>query len=264
MKWWQADIADLEQVEHVISEVLPEKIVHLASHVAGAPGAELVLPTLRSNLLGTVNVLLAAAESKCRRVVTAGTMVEPNEGDLFASSPYAASKWAASTYVRMFHGLYGVPVVNLRVFMVYGPGQRDLRKLIPHVIVTLLKGEVPRLAGGRWPVDWVYVDDVVDAFIAALAAPDAEGHTLDVGSGKLVSIRDVVARLVEIVGVDVEPEFGALPDRPFERSRRANLESSRTVLAWSPKTMLDEGLKKTVEWYAESLRAGTLEDRAHP
>jgi UDP-glucose 4-epimerase len=254
-RWWRGDLSELSDVQRIVSEVRPDRIVHLASHVAGAPDVDLVLPTLRSNLLSTVNLLLAANEAGCRRIVTTGTMVEPDfdAAGSVANSPYAMSKWASSSYSRMFHALYDLPLLNLRVFMVYGPGQRDLRKLIPHVILSLVKGERPRLTSGVWPIDWIYIDDVVEAFLAALVAPSADGGTFDVGSGSLVPIRDVVIRLVNLVGSDVAPEFGSLPDRPFERSRVADLEPARRVLGWEPATPLDEGLRRTVEWYARSL-----------
>jgi UDP-glucose 4-epimerase len=262
--WWHGDLGEPSEARRIAAEVRPDRIVHLASHVTGAPDVEQVLPTLRSNLLTTVNVLIAANEAGCQRVVLAGSMVEPvlDGPDSAARSPYAVSKWAGSGYARMFHALYGLPIVNLRMFMVYGPGQRDLRKLIPYVILSLLKGNQPRLASGELPVDWIYVDDVVDAFLAALIAPDVDGGTFDVGSGSLVPVRDVVERLVRLVNSDVQPEFGALTDRPLERPRAAILEPTRRYLGWAPTVALDHGLKRTVEWYAEHLRSGTLPEGA--
>lgn len=258
--WWRGDLGEPSEARRIVSEVRPDRIVHLASHVTGAPDVEQVLPTLRSNLLSTVNVLLAANEAGCQRVVLAGSMVEPDlDGpDSVARSPYAVSKWAGSAYARMFHALYELPIVNLRVFMAYGPGQRDLRKLIPYVILALLRGEQPRLARGNLLVDWIYIDDVVDAFLAALIARDVDGATFEIGSGALASIRDVVMQLVRLVNSDVEPAFGALPDRPLERPRTADLEPTSRQLGWAPMVPLDRGLEQTVEWYAKRLRSGTL------
>jgi len=96
----------------------------------------------------------------------------------------------------MFFALYQLPVVILRVFMVYGPGQGDLQKLVPYVITSLLKGETPRFTSGTREVDWIYVEDVVAAFLEAARAPGVEGATLDVGTGKLVTVRQVVERFV--------------------------------------------------------------------
>ena len=104
----------------------------------GAPDLQHVLPAFQSNLQTTVNLLVSLAEVGCARMITTGSLVEPEEGlRTIPNSPYAAAKWAASDYARMFHALYGFPVAIARVFMVYGPGQLDETKLVPYVIRCL-------------------------------------------------------------------------------------------------------------------------------
>jgi UDP-glucose 4-epimerase len=259
VQWWRADLAEPEAVERLMRSIQPDSVFHLASHVSGAPTPELVMPTLRSNLLSTINVLEAARMAGCRRVVVAGTMVEPDIGASppVPGSPYAAAKWASSGYARMFHALWDVPAVVLRIFMVYGPRQPDLRKIVPHVIVSLLNGEPPRISSGALNVDWIYTDDVLDALLLAAATPGIEGATVDVGSGELVSIRGLVERLARLIDADVELEFGGMPDRPLEWPRTADLEHAAAVLGWRPKVPLDEGLRRSVAWYRQRLAAPT-------
>jgi UDP-glucose 4-epimerase len=260
VRWWRADLGDPGATSDVVRSVQPELVMHLASRVSGDQRIELVLPTLRSNLLSTINVLTAANEVGCERFVATGTMVEPDQGDpeTVADSPYAAAKWAASGYARMYQALYALPVVSLRLFMVYGPGQLNLQKLVPHVVVSLLRGEAPRLASGRWEVDWVYVEDVVDAYLGAATAPGLDGVTADVGSGELHSIRSVVERLVRITGNRAQPEFGVLEDRPLGGRRIANTALTRELIGWTPTVSLEEGLERTAAWYRERLEAGEL------
>jgi UDP-glucose 4-epimerase len=182
-------------------------------------------------------------------------MEEPDFGDAEAvvQSPYAAAKLGALTYARMFHALYELSVVHLRIFMVYGPGQRDLHKLVPYVTASLLRGEVPELTSGERAVDWIYVDDVVDAFLAGAVTPGAEVSSLDIGSGELVPGREVVARLVRLVGGSTKPIFGAVPDRKLERVRVADPAIAAAAIGWRPRTSLDEGLERTVEYYRAQL-----------
>ena len=252
VRWWQGDLADLTMVQELLTVVRPDIIFHLASYGVGTRELDVVAPTFRSNLMGTVNLLIAAAEIGCRRIVLTGSLEEPEQGDPEAipSSPYAATKWAGSAYARMFHALYQIPVVILRLFMVYGPGQ-DLRKLIPYVILSLLRGEAPKLTSGQRPVDWIYVDDVVDGLLAAGQVPGIEGCTIDLGSGVLVSVRAVVQQIVDIVGSSRPPVFGAVPDRPLEQVRAANPADTLAKLGWTPAIALEEGLKRTVDWYAQ-------------
>jgi nucleoside-diphosphate-sugar epimerase len=154
----------------------------------------------------------------------------------------------------MFHALYQLPIVILRVFMVYGPAQQDLRKLIPYVILTLLRGEMPKLSSGHRQIDWIYVDDVVEAFLAVARAADVEGHTIDVGSGELTTIRSIVEHLVRLINPNMEPIFGALPDRPLEQVRVAQPAQAYAMTGWKPTTPLEEGLRHTATWYQQWLR----------
>lgn len=173
--------------------------------------------------------------------------------DALAQSPYAVATWGAQAYARHLHALHELPVAHLRVFMVYGPGQLDLRKLVPYVTVSLLRGQTPKLTSGAREVDWVYVDDVVDAFLRAAVAPGSAGRSLDIGSGELVTARALVVRLRELVGGDVEPAFGAIVDRPLERVRAADPAAAAEAIGWRPQTSLEEGLARTVAFYSSNL-----------
>jgi UDP-glucose 4-epimerase len=154
----------------------------------------------------------------------------------------------------MFHALFGVPAVVLRLFMVYGPGEH-VHKLVPYVILSLLRGQAPRLMSGRREIDWVYVEDVVDALLAAAVTPGLEGRTLDVGSGHLITVREIVAELVRLVDSSIEPQFGAVADRPLEQIRTADITATMALLGWKPVTSLEEGLRRTIAWCAERLEA---------
>jgi nucleoside-diphosphate-sugar epimerase len=254
--WWQADLADLAEVRRIIGKARPEVIFHLASHVKGAPDLEHVLPTFQSNLQSTVNLLTVAAESNCRRIVLTGSLAEPEveRGEIFPSAPYAAAKWASSGYARMFHALYKLPVVIARVFMVYGPGQKDLTKLIPYVTLSLLQGRTPKISSGQRLVDWIYVSDVVDGFVALAQAPNVDGATVDLGSGVLISIRDIVQQLAAVVDCQATVEFGALPDRPLEPTRLAKTAETFARIGWRPQVSLRDGLEGTVDWYRAELK----------
>jgi UDP-glucose 4-epimerase len=249
---WQGDLADIAFVHHLIKEVSPDVIFHLAGEVTGSRNPDCVMPAFRGNLVSTVNLLTVASEISCRRFVLAGSLEEPEAGDreIIPCSPYAAAKWAGSAYARMFHALYQFPVAISRMFMVYGPAQRDLQKLIPYVILSLLRGEAPRLSSGTRLVDWIYVDDVVEGLLLAGQARGIDGMTIDLGSGQLVPIRDVVELLVNMVNPRISPLFGALPERPMEQVRIADVTKSETTLRWKPVISLGEGLQRTVEWYA--------------
>jgi nucleoside-diphosphate-sugar epimerase len=249
LRWWQADVEDLDAARRLISAVKPERVYHLSGLINGAPDLALVLPTFHSLVTSTVHLLTAVAGTECRRFVLVGSLEEPtdNAAEACPTSPYGAAKWAASAYGRMFRSLFDVPVVIARTHMTYGPGQPTW-KLIPYTILSLLRNEPPRLSSGRRPLDWVYVDDVVEGLLLAGSASGLEAP-VELGSGTLTPIRDVVTRLVDLVAPAVQPIFDALPDRPRETERAADIAATRARLGWSPTTPLDEGLARTVRWY---------------
>ena len=248
LRWLTPDLEDEDAVRALLSSVRPDVIYHLAGEVSAAPDAERVLPMFRSLLGSTVNLLSAALEQGMPRVILAGSLTEPDkEGERpLPTSPYAAAKWAASGYARMFEALYDLPTVILRPYMVYGPAQKA-EKLVPYVIGCCLRGEGPKLSSGHQRADWIYVEDVVEGMIAAASSPQVLGQTLDLGSGQLTAARELVGMIVELTGCATAPAFGALPDRPLESERVADLALARDLLDWSPRTPLREGLSRTIE-----------------
>ena len=251
--WWRGDLTNSSGIRNILAKVKPDIIFHLASCVTGSRDLQSVWPTFEGNLVSTVNLLTVASEIGCKRIILAGSVEEPEcrSGETVPRSPYAAAKGASSSYARMFHALYQTPVVVARLFMVYGPGQQDVSKLIPYVTLSLLNKQPPKLGSGQRQIDWVYVEDVVDGLIAAAQAPNMEGRTIDVGSGTLLSIRAIVQQLAERIDPQVELMWGALPDRPMEQTRVANISRTYEAMGWTPKTSLAMGLERTVEWYRE-------------
>lgn len=256
IQWYEGNLADLPTARTLLKAIRPHFVYHLASHVVGARGTEAIVPTFQCNLMTTVNLLTAAQAVGCERFILPGSLEEPSSNDTEAvpSSPYAVTKWASSAYARMFHALYQFPVVILRVFMVYGPAQRDLQKLIPYVIGSLLKGQVPQLTSGQRPIDWIYVDDVVEALVASALAHNVVGKTIDIGSGEVKTVQTVVETLARCMGFDGPPSFGARPDRQFEQVRVADRRAAEELLGWTPQVSLDEGLQRTILWYERHLK----------
>jgi nucleoside-diphosphate-sugar epimerase len=251
---WRSGVFERHaDLERLLGEVDPDVVFHLAGAVSGAAGSEQVLPTFHSLLESTVNLLELASRARRPRVVLAGSFLEPrpHDGEPRLGSGYAAAKWAASAYARMFADLYQTPVVTSVPMMVYGPGQQE-SKLLPYVVRSVLAGKSPELGSGDRRADWVYAGDVARGLIACGWEPRALGRKLDLGSGVLTSVREIVEQVVSIAGIPVEARYGALPPRPHEPERVADVVGAREVLGWSATTPLREGLARTIE----SLRTG--------
>jgi nucleoside-diphosphate-sugar epimerase len=244
---------DATAVRNLLEKIRPEIIFHLSGHVTAAPDLEFALSTFDSHVISTVYLLTAATEIGCDRIVLTASLTEPQSScaDPIPDSPYAAAKWASGIYGRMFYRLYKTPVTIVRPYMTYGPLQNE-KKIIPYVVLSLLRGEIPKLASGQWRADWVYIDDIIDGLLAAARASGTDGCTIDLGSGTMIPVRDVVKHIVALVDTSINPAFGALPDRPAQEIRPANLTYARDRLGWRPVTSLEEGLSRTVAWYRKS------------
>ena len=256
-RYWQGDLSEMSTAQALLKTIRPDVIFHLAGYAVGSRDLEFVLPTFYSNIATTVNLLTVIAEVGCKRIVIAGSMEEPvsSAEEVIPSSPYAVSKWASSAYARMFNRLYKTPVVIARIFMTYGPGEPNPNKIVPYVINSLLLGEPPKISSGKREVDWIYIDDLVDGLICAAQAQNVEGQTVDLGSGKLISIRRVVESLVKLIDSNIQPLFGSMPDRPMEQVRVANLAATHARIGWKPKIPLKKGLKLTADWYRNQMKS---------
>jgi nucleoside-diphosphate-sugar epimerase len=195
-------------------------------------------------------MLVALEKHGCTRMILAGSLEEPlfNSHSIVPGSPYAASKFAASNYCLMFHLLYEFPVAIARIQMGYGPGMRDMKKLLPYVIMTAKKGETPKLSSGNRELDWIFVDDIVSGLIHMILAEGIEGETIDLGTGMTTSVKEVAELTVSLIDPSITPEFGALEDRPLEQESKTDIGKTLEKIGWKASIGLKEGLSKMIDY----------------
>ena len=245
----EGDVRDLDAVAKAVESAAG--VFHLAVLPLGPTIAEPRLG-LEVNVVGTFNVLEAAQRAGVRKLVfssassvygdTDETMDESHP--LGARTMYGASKIAGEYLVRAFNDGGGLDYITLRYMNVYGPGQQG--GLIVSVLRRILAGERPVIAGdGSQSFDFVHVADVAEANVRAMAS-NATGVELNVGSGTEVSVREIVEKLIELTGSDVEPEFD-LSQRVLMRRRVGSSARARELLGWSASRDLESGLREVVE-----------------
>lgn len=250
----RADLRDAKGLERAVVQARPDACVHLGA--AGAVVREDDLDTLLAvNVLAPAVIARALAHAGARRLVTAGSSSEygPVEGAMdekLAPDPddaYGVSKLAGGLLARVLGGQVGLETVHTRLFSVYGPTE-DQRRLVPSVIRSLLSGVPVALTPGGQVRDFIYVDDVADALLEAVAQPGVSGLTLNVGSGVQSTVRELCLLVAELTGGEELLRFGDVPYRPGERfSWRACTESTERTLGWRARVSLRDGLALTVD-----------------
>jgi nucleoside-diphosphate-sugar epimerase len=238
------------QVRRLVEKTAPDVIFHLAAVGVNKPFiAEEI--AMRVNVCGTLNVLRATERTKnrrTRRIVVAGTSYEYGaDGRLDPGNVYAASKVAAWAFCRMYYRSHGTPVVVARPFNVYGPGQNE-QALIPSAIGAALQGQDFPTTPGEQRRDFIFIDDVIEGFLAVATATGVEGESLDLGTGQSTPVRDAVERVFELTGSVGRPLIGALPYRPgviWEQT--ADADRTARLTDWCARTDLEHGLQTTIQ-----------------
>lgn len=254
VRWHRSAFADAAEVDHLLHAVRPDVVFHLAGWVTSAFDLDRIAPTFTSLLASTVHLLSSATRLGVERIVLAGSFTEPDEPGAAAASPYAAAKACASLYARTFHALYRTPVVVARISMSYGPGQRATQ-LVPHVIASLLRGRAPRLSDGSYAADWIYVDDVVDGMLRCARHPTLSGRTVELGTGRLTTVREIAEHIARRLEARIALRFGDRPAGTHPPRPPADVAGTEALLGWHPTTTLDDGLGRTIAWFRRRLEA---------
>jgi UDP-glucose 4-epimerase len=250
---WEVPLDDDGALSRLMGVVRPDTVFHLAGFTSASRELSAVVPSFEANLVSTVHLLTAVSNTDCRRVVLAGSLEQPQAIGATPSSPYAASKSAATAYAQMFWQLFRTPVTVARIYMVYGPAQQDLKKLIPYTILSLLQGAPPQFTSGTRSVDWVFVDDVVRGLIDLSKAEGVEGSVVDLGTGVGTSVREVVETIAALMESRMALTFGEMPERPDEQIRLADAARTEALLGWKPRVALRDGLTQTIAYYRSIL-----------
>ena len=170
------------------------------------------------------------------------------------------AKAAASHFVKLLSNTEEFPGVVLRFFLVYGPGQDD-RRFLPQIIKACLKGEEFKTSEGKQLRDFCYVEDAVDAMIKAALSPATRGCIINVASGKPISIQEVIEKVIQLSGGG-KPLWGQYPYRKRENMELyADISLAKNLLKWGPRTRLEDGLRKTVDYYRNNIYESNIGDK---
>lgn len=257
-----ADLRDLAAVQKAMQGVT--HVFHLGALIAIPYSYLHPAEVVETNIIGTLNVLLAAQTAGVERLVHTSTsevygtaLRVPIDEDhpLQGQSPYSASKIGADKLAESFFCSYNLPVVTVRPFNTYGPRQ-SARAVIPTMIMQALTRKVIRLGNLDATRDFTYATDTVHGFLRAGQAENVEGRTINLGTGQEIRVGDLVEKIIQLVGKPVRVELDLARLRP-QKSEVQRLVSSnllaQNLLAWQPQISFEDGLKHTIAWVEENI-----------
>ncbi|PKN92340.1 MAG: NAD-dependent dehydratase [Chloroflexi bacterium HGW-Chloroflexi-6] len=256
------DLRDADAVRQAVTGV--SHVFHLGALIAIPYSYLHPVEVVESNIIGTLNVLLAARDLGVERLVHTSSSevygsalrVPIDEGHpLQGQSPYSASKIGADKLAESFYCSYNLPVVTLRPFNTFGPRQ-SARAVIPTMITQALTGSTIRLGNLDTRRDFTYVSDTVAGFLKVAAAPGVEGQTINLGTGSDVRIGDLAEQIIAMLDHPAEIVIENQRLRPEKSEVQRLISDNRLALetlGWSPQVGIEEGLRRTFEWIRENL-----------
>ena len=267
----RGDVTDLDDVR---------RAMHGATHVIHEAAIRAIPKSLddpalcnRVNIGGALNVLMAAREATARRVVMVSSSSVYGDAARYPvaedalthpMSPYAVTKLASEWYAQLFRELYGMSIICLRYFNVFGP-QMDATSgyamAIPRFIETMLRDEQPPVHGdGLQARDFLYVADAVQATLCALDISEIGPGVYNIGSGREATVLDVIGILNRLIGKRITPRY--LPAKPGESRRTlADIARARQWLGFTPAVSFEEGLTRTIAWFRQQQEHAALAHR---
>lgn len=246
-----------------------DAIVHLAANTGVGPSVEDPRGDCMSNVVGTLNFLEAARHGGVPRFVFAssgGTVIGETEPPIHEEmaphpvAPYGASKLAGEGYCSAYYQTFGIRTVALRFGNVYGPGSvHKVRNAVPRFITRSMKAEPLEIYGdGSQTRDYVYVDDLIRALRLAATAEGVGGEIFQIATSAETSVNELIERLMPVLaeaGIEnVEVRRTARRAGDVQRNF-ADTSKARRMLGWKPEVDLDEGLRRTVEWFLQGSKA---------
>jgi nucleoside-diphosphate-sugar epimerase len=258
VEFLQGDLAEPSFAARAVEGM--EYVLHQAAIPSVPRSVEDPVASHRANIDASLNVLVAARAAGVKRVVYAGsssvygnTEELPKREDMppHPLSPYALQKYVGEQYCQLFTRLYGLETVTIRYFNVFGPRQdpsSPYSGVISLFATALIDGRPPTIHGdGEQTRDFTYVANVVDGVLRACEAPAAAGEVINVATGGRISLNQLLEVMNGILGVNLKAHYDA-PRAGDVKDSQADISKARRVLGYSPRVMLEEGLRHTIDW----------------
>jgi len=259
-KFYKIDICS-PKINQIFKKEKPQIVFHYAAQIDVRKSAEDPIGDAKINILGSLNILENCQKYKVKKLIFASTggaiygeaniIPTPEDYPEYPLSPYGIEKLTIDKYLNYYYQVFSLPYVSLRLANIYGPRQNSKGEagVVAIFLDKMLNGEQPVINGnGKQTRDFVYVDDVVEANI--LAMKKNKVGIFNISTAKETNINTIFRKIKELITSKCKEIHG--PAKEGEQKRSClDFSKAKQELGWKPKYSLEEGLKKTVEWFKE-------------
>lgn len=254
------DLSEIEPLEKLLKQISPEHIFHLAAYGAYSSQNDLEKAVL-TNIVALKNLLIASKNIPYKSFINTGSSSEygwkkkpMREIDfLDPISFYATTKAAGTLISKIFAKEFSKPICTFRLFSVYGPYEESTR-FIPTAMKSAIKNTPLLLTSGIVKRDFVFVEDVVNAYLLVSKSKFEFGNVFNIGTGKQYSNQRIASIVKKYNKNKLKIEKGKFSQRSWDTSYWvANMSKTKKILGWQPKYSLDKGLKKTYDWFCKNI-----------
>ena len=259
-KLYRADIEDMAALKAIFAAHKFDTVVHLAARAGVRPSIANPADYVKTNVLGTVNILECMKESGCKKLVVASSSsvygncsAEKFSEDLNVNapiSPYAATKLATEQLCYTYHHLYGINVAALRFFTVYGPRQRPDLSIAKFAQQILQNKPIEMYGDGTTLRDYTYIDDIVTGIVASLRCNSIGYEVINLGGGEPISLKEMIATIEECLGKKAIIEQKPMQAGDVEKTV-CDWQKAHRLLGYAPQTNFKQGIAKYAAWLKE-------------
>jgi CDP-glucose 4,6-dehydratase len=254
------DIEDFNAVKMFVSKKKITQIIHLAGAAIVEEGQKNPMGTFKTNLISTLHILETARLYELHKVIIASTSHVYGRNKVpykeiytpHPTRPYETSKACVDLMAQSYAKSFGLRVLIPRFVNIYGPGDHSAQRLIPKTIKAILSGKSPLMWGGNSKRDYLYIDDAVNAYMVLVRSTEKElknQYIFNFGTENVISVKELLKTIILLSGI--KKEIIDIPDQRAEEIplQYLSINRAKKVLHWKPQITLDEGLKRTIEWF---------------
>ncbi len=262
------DLTESDKLDSIVEKIKPEYIFHMAAYGVDYRQKDYI-KAVNSNIIGTINLLQAVSKTGCRKFLNTGTGMQYGKQEgiinedctLTPTTIYGSTKAASTIIAHQLALENDISISTMLPFGVFGENEGS-HKFFPHIIISSLKNQDIDLSFCEQYRDYCYIENVLDGFLLAAQHDEIKNNIFNIASGEMHRLKDLVEMVFQHFDANCKPNYGVIPYRPNDLwNPQPDAGKIKELLGWTPRISIEEGIKRTVDWFKENLEYYKIQGR---